>query len=61
MKQALEFQSPKYLGQVERGEKIISVEARLRIARALKTPIGEFFRGIDSFANRFLLQPRRYR
>jgi len=36
----------KYLGEVERGEKIISIEALLRVARAVKTPIREFFRDI---------------
>lgn len=38
--------NPKYLGEIERGEKIISIEALLRIAKALKTPIHEFFRGV---------------
>ena len=38
--------NPKYLGEVERGEKIISIEALLRIAKAVKTPASEFFRGI---------------
>jgi len=38
--------NPKYLGEVERGEKIISIEALLRIARAVKIPIREFFRGV---------------
>jgi len=37
----------KYIGEVERGEKIISIEALLRIAKTVKTPIREFFRGID--------------
>jgi transcriptional regulator with XRE-family HTH domain len=41
--------NPKYIGEVERGEKIISIEALLRIARAVKTPIHEFFRGIPLF------------
>jgi transcriptional regulator with XRE-family HTH domain len=36
--------NPKYVGEVERGEKIISIEALLRIAKAVKTPIREFFR-----------------
>ncbi|MEJ0091059.1 MAG: helix-turn-helix transcriptional regulator [Limisphaerales bacterium] len=36
----------KYIGEVERGEKIISIEALLRIARAVKVPIQEFFRDI---------------
>ena len=35
--------NPKYLGEVERGEKIISIEALLRIAKAVKTPIRQFF------------------
>jgi transcriptional regulator with XRE-family HTH domain len=38
--------NPKYLGEVERGEKIISIEALLRIAKAVETPIKEFFRDI---------------
>lgn len=38
--------NPKYLGEIERGEKIISIEALLRIAKAVKTPIAEFFREI---------------
>jgi len=36
----------KYLGEVERGEKIISIEALLRIAASVKAPIREFFRGL---------------
>lgn len=36
----------KYLGEIERGEKIISIEARLRIAKAVRIPVGEFFRGV---------------
>ncbi len=36
----------KYLGELERGEKIISIEALLRIAKAVKIPISEFFRGV---------------
>ena len=35
--------NPKYLGEVERGEKIISIEALLRIAVVLKVPIRDFF------------------
>ena len=35
--------NPKYLGEIERGEKIISIEALLRIAKAVKTPIRQFF------------------
>ena len=38
--------NPKYLGEIERGEKIISIEALLRIAKVVKTPIAEFFREI---------------
>jgi len=38
--------NPKYLGEIERGEKIISIEALLRIAKALKNPIHEFFRDV---------------
>ena len=38
--------NPKYLGEVERGEKIISIEALLRIAKALKTAVKEFFRDV---------------
>jgi len=38
--------NPKYIGEVERGEKIISIEALLRIARVVKTPISEFFRAV---------------
>jgi transcriptional regulator with XRE-family HTH domain len=34
---------------MERGEKIISIEALLRIAKAVKTPVREFFRGIGPF------------
>lgn len=36
----------KYLGEVERGEKIISIEALLRISAATKVPMIEFFRGL---------------
>lgn len=38
--------NPKYLGEIERGEKIISIEALLRIAKAVKVPICEFFRDL---------------
>ena len=38
--------NPKYLGEVERGEKIISIEALLRIAKAVNTPIHVFFRDV---------------
>jgi transcriptional regulator with XRE-family HTH domain len=36
--------NPKYLGEVERGEKIISIEALLRISKSIKVPIRTFFR-----------------
>jgi transcriptional regulator with XRE-family HTH domain len=38
--------NPKYIGEIERGEKIISIEALLRIAKAVKTPIRNFFRDV---------------
>lgn len=38
--------NPKYVGEVERGEKIISIEALLRIAKTVKAPAAEFFRGL---------------
>lgn len=38
--------NPKYLGEIERGEKIISIEALLRIAKAVKVPIRQFFRNV---------------
>jgi transcriptional regulator with XRE-family HTH domain len=38
--------NPKYIGEIERGEKIISIEALIRIAKALKTPIREFFSNV---------------
>ena len=38
--------NPKYLGEIERGEKIISIEALLRIAKAVKTPVQAFFRSV---------------
>jgi len=38
--------NPKYIGEVERGEKIISIEALLRIAKAVRIPIRDFFRGV---------------
>jgi transcriptional regulator with XRE-family HTH domain len=37
--------NPKYIGEVERGEKIISIEALMRIARAVKVPVAVFFEG----------------
>jgi transcriptional regulator with XRE-family HTH domain len=36
--------NPKYIGEVERGRKNISVDALARIAEATNTPIGDFFR-----------------
>jgi transcriptional regulator with XRE-family HTH domain len=36
--------NPKYLGEVERGEKIISIEALMRIAKAVGVRVREFFR-----------------
>lgn len=36
--------NPKYIGEVERGEKIISIEALLRIAAAVQVQMAEFFR-----------------
>jgi transcriptional regulator with XRE-family HTH domain len=38
--------NPKHLGEVERGEKIISIEALLRIAKAVKVPTRDFFCGL---------------
>jgi transcriptional regulator with XRE-family HTH domain len=38
--------NPKYLGEVERGEKIISIEALLRIGKAVRVPIRMFFRDV---------------
>ena len=38
--------NPKYLGEIERGEKIISIEALLRIAKAVKAPMSAFFDGL---------------
>jgi transcriptional regulator with XRE-family HTH domain len=38
--------NPKYLGEVERGEKIISIEALLRIAHTVETPMKKFFEGL---------------
>ena len=38
--------NPKYIGEVERGEKIISIEALLRIAKAVKVPACEFLRAL---------------
>ena len=36
--------NPKYIGEVERGMKNISVDALVRIARATKVPVREFFK-----------------
>jgi DNA-binding XRE family transcriptional regulator len=38
--------NPKYLGEVERGEKIISIEALLRVAKTIRVPIKVFFRDV---------------
>jgi DNA-binding XRE family transcriptional regulator len=38
--------NPKYIGEVERAEKTISVDALMRISSAVKTPIAHFFRGL---------------
>jgi len=38
--------NPKYIGEIERGEKIISIEALLRIAKTVKTPVRDFFNGV---------------
>jgi transcriptional regulator with XRE-family HTH domain len=38
--------NPKYIGEIERGEKIISIEALLRISKVVKIPILDFFRGV---------------
>lgn len=38
--------NPKYIGEVERGLKNISVDALIRIAGATKVPIQEFFKDI---------------
>ena len=35
--------NPKYIGEVERAEKNISVDALIRIANAVKAPIRDFF------------------
>ena len=35
--------NPKYIGEVERGEKIISIEALLRVSTAVRVRIGAFF------------------
>ena len=38
--------NPKYIGEIERGEKIISIEALMRIAETVKVPLSEFFHGL---------------
>jgi transcriptional regulator with XRE-family HTH domain len=38
--------NPKYIGEIERGMKNISVDALMRIAAATKTPIRNFFRQV---------------
>jgi transcriptional regulator with XRE-family HTH domain len=38
--------NPKYIGEVERGEKIISIEALMRIAEAVDVPLRDFFHDI---------------
>ena len=37
---------PNYIGEVERGEKTISVDALMRIASALKISVRELFPGL---------------
>ena len=38
--------NPKYIGEIERGEKIISIEALMRIARVVDVPVSDFLKGI---------------
>ncbi len=38
--------NPKYIGEVERGRKNISVDTLMRIAKATKVPVREFFRDL---------------
>jgi DNA-binding XRE family transcriptional regulator len=38
--------NPKYIGEIERGEKIISIEALMRIAETVKVPLANFFQGL---------------
>lgn len=38
---------PTYVSDVERGEANISVDALIRIAKAVKAPVSEFFKGIS--------------
>jgi transcriptional regulator with XRE-family HTH domain len=37
---------PNYIGEVERGEKTISVDALLRISKALRCSVTTFFPGL---------------
>jgi transcriptional regulator with XRE-family HTH domain len=37
---------PVYIGKIERGEQWVSLHALLRIAKAVKTPIRDFFRDV---------------
>lgn len=37
---------PNYIGEVERGEKNVSVDAMVRIAKALNKPVAHFFMGL---------------
>jgi transcriptional regulator with XRE-family HTH domain len=37
---------PVYIGKIERGEQWVSLHTLLRIAKAVKTPIRDFFRGV---------------
>ena len=37
---------PNYIGEVERGEKNISIDALIRIARALKSPLADLVVGL---------------
>jgi len=38
--------NPKYIGEVERAEKTISVDALMRISAAVKTPAAHLFQGL---------------
>lgn len=38
--------NPKYIGEIERGMKNISVDALMRIAAATKTHVRDFFRNV---------------
>ena len=37
---------PVYIGKIERGEQWVSLHALLRIAKAVKIPVKEFFRDV---------------